>query len=116
MNITKDDVKNLQKIEAQALKQKKAHDRQDRTDIAKEKTSKMPVTFAQHADEEQLSKDEAGEINKAEDVLEKQTEEIEAVEGETPTTFADETVRSEAFEKLPDTLKSEVHRLRGKKE
>ncbi len=118
--LTKGDVefinKNLKKIEAQALKQKKAHDRKDRDDIAKDRQSKMPVTFAQHADEEPLSMDEAGEINKAEDRLDKQSEEIKTVEGESPATFADDEVRKEAFEMLPDSLKFEVHQRRGKEE
>jgi len=108
--------KNLQKIEAQALKQKKAHDKKDRENIAKDKASPMPVTFAQHADEEPLTQDEAGQINKAEARLEKESEKIEALDGEEPTTFADEPVREDAFEKLPDNLKFDVHMRRSKEE
>ena len=108
--------KNLEKIEAMALKQKKAHDKKDRENIAKDKASPMPVTFAQHVDEESLTQDEAGQINKAEARLDKQSEQIETLENVEPTTFADESVRAEAFAELPDSLKFEVHRRRGKTE
>ncbi len=109
--------KNLEKIEGKALKQKKVHERKDREQIEKGKHEPMPVTFAEHAGEEQFTMDEAKQVNKAEDRLDEETEAIKTLEeDDLAETFADEDVRAEAFEMLPNSLKSEVHMRRGKKE